>query len=67
MKHSSLFNFFLLYHSFNPKHPRVVLIVGSESVVSLTQTLIWELLARNLRTIEAVGQYFKYLCSVLPN
>ena len=33
---------------------RIVLIVGSESVVSLTQTLIWELIAQNSRTVEAV-------------
>lgn len=57
MKLFPLFNFISLHYSFfNPKYFRVVLIVGSESVVSLTQTLIWELLAQNLRTIEAVGQ-----------
>jgi hypothetical protein len=67
MKRSHLVNFISLHYSFNPKHFRVVLIVGSESVVSLTQTLIWELLAQNLRTIEAVGQSSNASVWSLPN
>lgn len=33
---------------------RIVLISGSESSVSLAQSLIWQLLAQNFRAIEAV-------------
>jgi hypothetical protein len=37
---------------------RVVLISGSESQVSLCQSLVWELLAQNTRAVEAVRKSF---------
>ena len=39
---------------------RIVLIIGTESSVILTQALIWQLLAQNFRAIEAVRTFLKW-------